>query len=97
MQADDVSSTGDDTRSLDGPTDDTTDVSSVQGAVIAEDLVKRCHELLNELEAFQKYLQGSKQEETVELKPFRNSVAAELKSLERVSYISWNRSPTFCR
>ncbi|KAL8916441.1 MAG: hypothetical protein Q9208_008507 [Pyrenodesmia sp. 3 TL-2023] len=84
MQADDLSSTEDDARSLDKPTDDTTDASSVQGAVIAEDLVNRCHELLNELEAFQKYLQGCKQEEAVELKPFRNSIAAELKSLERL-------------
>ncbi|KAL8763700.1 MAG: hypothetical protein Q9184_000595 [Pyrenodesmia sp. 2 TL-2023] len=84
MQADNLSSTEDDTPSLDGPIDDQRDVSSVQGAVVAEDLVNRCHELLNELEAFQKYLQGCKQDETVELKPFRNSVSAELKSLKRL-------------
>ncbi len=73
---------------------DTTDRSSVQGAILAENLVERCQELLNELEAFQKYLRECKQEQSVELKPFRNSIAAELKSLERVSDRSQSLSST---
>lgn len=94
MQADHSSITAYDSRRLDGSKHDTTDESSVQGAIVAENLVERCHKLLNELEAFQKHLQECKQEQTVELKPFRSSIAAELKSLERVSdlYISQSLS-----
>ncbi|KAI4168397.1 MAG: hypothetical protein LQ343_006406 [Gyalolechia ehrenbergii] len=54
------------------------------GTELAEDLLKGCHELLNELQTFQKYLEEQKREHTVEVKPFRNSITAELKSLERL-------------
>ncbi|KAL8930124.1 MAG: hypothetical protein Q9172_000209, partial [Xanthocarpia lactea] len=64
------------------PEDDTT--VSNEGALLAEDLVKRCNQLLGELEAFQQYLAQSQQGQNVEVKPFRNSVAAELKSLEKL-------------
>ena len=47
-------------------------------------LLAKCHELLNELECFCKFLVQQKKEHTVELRQFRNSVASELKSLERV-------------
>ena len=66
----------------DNPEDDTT--VSNEGALLAEDLVRRCKQLLGELEAFQQYLAHSQQGQNVEVKPFRNSVAAELKSLEKV-------------
>lgn len=84
MQADDLSTIEDDTRGIDGST---TEATSVNGGLLADDLVRRCHELLNELEAFGNYLKECKQEHAVELKPFRNSIAAELKSLERVSCV----------
>ncbi|KAL8770917.1 MAG: hypothetical protein Q9209_003568 [Squamulea sp. 1 TL-2023] len=55
-----------------------------EAALLAEDLVRRCNELLGELQAFQEYLTQSKQEHSVEVKTFRNSIAAELKSLKKL-------------
>ncbi|KAI4124465.1 MAG: hypothetical protein LQ338_004783 [Usnochroma carphineum] len=81
MQADDLSTLEDDTR---GPDESADETSSVEGTALAEDLLRRCHELLNELETFHNYLTERKSEHMVELKPFRNSISAELKSLERL-------------
>ena len=55
-----------------------------EGASLAEDLLKRCHLLLSELEDFKSYLIKESKENAVELKPFRNSVISEIKSLEKV-------------
>ena len=49
-----------------------------------EDLLARCHALLNELEEFRTFLAERKKEHTVELRQFRSSVQSELKSLEKV-------------
>ncbi|KAL8843248.1 MAG: hypothetical protein Q9176_002201 [Flavoplaca citrina] len=80
-QADDLSTVEDDTRSLGGSSKTTLN----DGTLLAENLVKRCDKLLEELEAYQRYLTQSKQGHNVEVKPFRNSIAAELKSLEKVN------------
>ncbi|KAL8868898.1 MAG: hypothetical protein Q9198_008025 [Flavoplaca austrocitrina] len=79
-QADDLSTVEDDTRSLGGSSKTTLN----DGTLLAENLVKRCDKLLEELEAYQRYLTQSKQGHNVEVKPFRNSIAAELKSLEKL-------------
>ncbi|KAL8687692.1 MAG: hypothetical protein Q9218_006207 [Villophora microphyllina] len=81
MQADDLSTLEDDTRS---PNASSADASSTEPFNLADDLVNRCHELLNELEAFQTFLKESKREHAVEVKPFRNTVTAELRSLEKL-------------
>ena len=60
------------------------EVQSSSSAARVDDLLARCHNLLNELEQFQTYLVERKKEHTVELRHFRNSVLSELKSLERV-------------
>ncbi|KAL8667162.1 MAG: hypothetical protein Q9168_007307, partial [Polycauliona sp. 1 TL-2023] len=79
-EADDLSTIEDDTRSLGGDSQTTLD----NGTLLAEDLVNKCEKLLNELEAYRSYLAQSKQtQHNVEVKPFRNSIAAELKSLEK--------------
>lgn len=51
---------------------------------MVEDLLQKCHDLLNELEGFKTFLQEQKKENAVELRQFCNSVASELKSLEKV-------------
>lgn len=85
MQADDLSTLEDDTREIDSPSNK---ASPLDGAVLADDLVRRCQQLLDELDAFQKYLIKCKREHTVELKPFRHSISAELKFLEKVNHAS---------
>ncbi|KAL9585411.1 MAG: hypothetical protein Q9203_004261, partial [Teloschistes exilis] len=81
MQADDLSTLEDDTRH---PSESREDANSMGAMDIAKDLVKRCHELLNELKAFHTYIKEYKREDTVELKPFLNTVTAELRSLEKL-------------
>ena len=49
-----------------------------------EDLLRNCHALLHELEAFRTFLVERKKQHTVEIRQFRNSVQSELKSLEKV-------------
>ncbi|KAL8993704.1 MAG: hypothetical protein Q9169_006151 [Polycauliona sp. 2 TL-2023] len=80
IRADELSTTEDDTRSL----AESQTTTSNDGTLLAEDLVKKCQKLLNELEAYQSYLAQRKQGHNVEVKPFRNSIAAELKSLEKL-------------
>lgn len=86
MQADDLSTIEDDTRGLD--TSPKAHLS--EGIALAEELVGKCHDLLGELEAFQEYLVHSDRGHNIELKPFKNSVAAELRSLEKVIDVPWN-------
>ena len=54
--------------------------------VKVDELLAKCHDLLSELEDFQKFLVEQKKEHVVEIRQFRNSVASELKSLERVCF-----------
>lgn len=58
--------------------------SSADNTGLVEDLLKRCHDLLNELEGFKTFLQEQKKEHAVELRQFCNSVASELESLKKV-------------
>ncbi|KAI4258615.1 MAG: hypothetical protein LQ352_001150 [Teloschistes flavicans] len=81
MQADDLSTLEDDTRR---PSEPSADANSIGAVDIAKDLVKRCHELLNELKAFHTYIKECRREHTVEVKPFLNTVTAELRSLEKL-------------
>ena len=52
--------------------------------VTVGDLLDKCRDLLSELEQFREYLAERNTEQTVELRPFRNSIQSELRSLERV-------------
>lgn len=80
-QADDLSTIEDDTREIGALSDQ---AGGGDGIELADDLLKGCHELLSELKAFQQYLEDQKRDHTVEVKPFRNSITAELKSLEKL-------------
>jgi hypothetical protein len=51
-------------------------------------LVVDCHALLSDLLAYQAFLAAHKRDKIVEIRPFRNAVASELKSLERVHELS---------
>lgn len=51
----------------------------------ADDLLQRCTTLLAELEAFKQHLKANKQDTTVEIAHFRNTVKSELRTLERLA------------
>ena len=53
-------------------------------SITVDELLDKCHALLNELEQFRVFLVERKKEHTIEIRQFRNSVVSELKSLERV-------------
>jgi hypothetical protein len=53
-------------------------------AINADELLAKCQKLLNELEECHKFLAEQKKDHVVEIRQFRNSVASEFKSLERV-------------
>ena len=78
---------------LDEPTwrnnSDTTETPRIaaDGAILVEDLLKRCHDLLNELAQFRTFLVESKKQIAVEIRQFHNSVRSELKSLEKVQIL----------
>ncbi|MCJ1247738.1 hypothetical protein MMC30_004953 [Trapelia coarctata] len=61
------------------------EIAAPQPAFNVDELLAKCHDLLNELEDFQKFLVEQKKEQVVEIRQFRNSVASEIKSLERLS------------
>lgn len=50
---------------------------------LADQLLQNCHQLLYELEEFEKFL-AEKKDSIVDLKTFHGSVSSELKSLEKV-------------
>ena len=64
-----------------------TEITTTDGAALAEDLLARCRTLLNELEDFGTFVleQKLEHEPAVEIRKFQTSVATELKSLEKVS------------
>jgi hypothetical protein len=53
-------------------------------SLLHTDLVSRARFLLEELTAFQSYLEDQKKEDVVEIRQFRSSVQSEIKSLERI-------------
>lgn len=59
--------------------------SSADNTVLVGDLLQRCRDLLDELGEFKTFLVEQKKDNAVELRQFYNSVASELKSLEKVS------------
>lgn len=62
-----------------------TQASSTDGpSILVEDLLKKCHGLLDELEQFRTFLTERKQNPKVEIRQFTNSILSELKSLEKV-------------
>ncbi|KAL8968315.1 MAG: hypothetical protein Q9183_002519 [Haloplaca sp. 2 TL-2023] len=79
VEADDLSTREDDTRPLDISSNEPS-----EGTLLAKDLVRRCQKLLSELETFHEYLKGCSQEHAVEVKPFRNAVQAESRSLDKL-------------
>ena len=64
----------------------TTNTSQSEGAILISDLLQKCHALLDELNQFCAFLVDRKKEHAVEIKPFRNSVLSELRSLEKVRF-----------
>ncbi|SLM36741.1 Protein of unknown function DUF1308 [Lasallia pustulata] len=64
--------------------------SSADNTVLVGDLLQRCRDLLDELGEFKTFLVEQKKDNAVELRQFYNSVASELKSLEKLS----NADPT---
>ena len=65
-----------------------TSATSADGAILVEDLLKKCQNLLNELAQFHTFLVESKKQNVVEIRHFQNSILSELKSLERVRSLS---------
>ena len=62
----------------------------VDGTVLADDLLTRCHQMLSELEEFKVFLSEQKKEHIVDIRQFHNSVLSELKSLEKVSHFTYD-------
>lgn len=61
-----------------------TQPSSIDGSGLGEDLLKKCHNLLDELQEFRSFLAEQNREKEVDIRQFQNSVQSELKSLEKV-------------
>ena len=91
LHFDNLSTLEDDIREVDSEEEEE---PAEAAAALAEHLLKKCHLLLYELEEFEKVLAGQRNEVAVEIKPFRNSVRSELKSLENVS-MSWISSSRY--
>lgn len=54
-----------------------------EATILADQLLQNCHQLLYELEEFQKFL-AEKKDSIVDIRTFHSSVFSELKSLEKV-------------
>ena len=59
------------------------------GPALAEDLLRKCHQLLSELQNFKAFLSKHKIEHVVDIRQFHNAVRSELKSLERVPWLQY--------
>lgn len=57
-----------------------------EAAILADQLLQNCHQLLYELEEFQNFL-AEKKDNNVDIRTFHSSVRSELKSLEKVSWL----------
>jgi hypothetical protein len=62
-----------------------TECSAEEVEAYALSLQEQCRGLLTELEEFQAHLKERKIEKDVEIKPFRNAVQAEMKTLNKVT------------
>lgn len=76
----------------DNESTDVEDTSRSNGHVVkptptAQDLLQRCQTLLSELEDFKEYLKGKRQDHTVEIAHFRNTVKSEYRTLERLASV----------
>ena len=72
------------------------EIEEVKSSVATvEDLLAKCHALLDELEEFRTFLVERKKEHTVELRQFRSSVQSELKSLEKVRSSAFVQSRSY--
>ncbi|GAB7354200.1 hypothetical protein MBLNU459_g4749t1 [Dothideomycetes sp. NU459] len=58
--------------------------SSSSAPPTLDQLLERCTTLISELEDFKQYLKGRRQEHTVEIAHFRNTVKSELRTLQRL-------------
>lgn len=56
-----------------------------EATILADQLLQNCHQLLYELEEFQRFL-AEKKDNIVDIRTFHSSVRSELKSLEKVSW-----------
>ena len=61
-----------------------TSAAAADGAILVEDLLKKCHDLLNELDQFRTFVAENNRQNAVEIRQFQNSILSELKSLEKV-------------
>ena len=59
------------------------EVPQSEATLLADQLLQNCHQLLYELEEFQKFL-AEKKDSVVDIRTFHSSVRSELKSLEKV-------------
>lgn len=59
------------------------EVPQSEATLLADQLLQNCHQLLYELEEFQKFLAENK-DSVVDIRTFHSSVRSELKSLEKV-------------
>lgn len=64
-----------------------TAVPQSEATILADQLLQTCHQLLYELEEFQKFL-AEKKDNIVDIRTFHSSVRSELRSLERVCLLS---------
>ena len=77
-------SNSEESRSLSDSVPTETSSTLADGTILVEDLLKKCEDLLDELDQFRTFLVESKKQNAVEIRQFHNSVLSELKSLERV-------------
>ena len=61
-----------------------TSAAPADGAILVEDLLKKCHDLVNELGQFRTFMVENNRQNAVEIRQFQNSILSELKSLEKV-------------
>lgn len=70
-----------------------TSAAAADGAILVEDLLKKCHDLLNELDQFRTFVAENNRQNAVEIRQFQNSILSELKSLEKVYRLHIERQP----
>lgn len=63
------------------------EVSRSEATILTDQLLQNCHQLLYELEEFQKFL-AEKKDNIVDIRTFHSSVRSELKSLEKVCWLT---------
>ena len=66
------------------PAPNATEATPADGTILVEDLIAKCHTLLNELEEFRSFITDRRQEHAVDIRQFHTPVISELKSLQKV-------------